>query len=99
MARQLRIAGLQMLVSQDVSENEVRISAGLLQAAQDEADWLLTPEGSLSGYTAHFDRSEVESATARLAAQAKDLPGGLALGAGYKERETDGGELHKQERP
>ena len=98
MARQLRVAGLQMLVSQDVSENEVRISAGLLQAAQDEADWLLTPEGSLSGYTAHFDRSEVESATARLAAQAKDLQVGLALGTCYKERETDGEYCYNQVR-
>ena len=78
-----------MLISQDVSENEAKISAGLRRAANDEADWMLTPEGSLSGYTADFDRREVEAAAARLAEQAKDLQVGLALGTCYKEVECE----------
>ena len=54
MARQLRIAGLQMLIPPDVSENEANISVGLRRAAKDEADRLLTPDRSLSGYTREF---------------------------------------------
>lgn len=89
MARQVRIAGLQMLVSRDVSENEARILAGLRRASEDRANWLVTPEGSLSGYTPDFDRQEVEAAAARLATEAKGLRVGLALGTCYKEIEGD----------
>jgi predicted amidohydrolase len=87
--RQFRIAGLQMLVSTDVRENEARIAADLQRAAEDRADFLLTPEGSLSGYHTGFDREEVRAAVTRLAGQAKGLRVGLALGTCYKEVEED----------
>jgi len=66
-----------MLVTQDVSENEGRIADGLERAAADEADFLLTPEGSLSGYYAEFDGEEVAAAAAGLAKRAKELGVGL----------------------
>lgn len=85
----LRIAGLQMLVATDVAENEARIAAGLQRASEDRADFLLTPEASLSGYHTGFDMAEVQTAATRLAARAKDLRVGLALGTCYKEVEGD----------
>ena len=92
MAMTLRIAGLQMLVSTQVAENEERIAAGIARAAADGADLLLTPEGSLSGYYAGFDRAEVAAAAERVAAAAKATGVGLALGTCYKE--IEGGEEH-----
>jgi len=90
--RRLRIAGIQMVVSREVSGNEGRIAAGLDRAAADGASWLLTPEASLSGYTPDFDMEEVQTATARLVRRAKDLGVGLALGTCY--REAEGGRQH-----
>ena len=46
----LRFSGLQMCVSGDLRRNEDKILGALKLAAQDKADFLLTPEGSLSGY-------------------------------------------------
>jgi predicted amidohydrolase len=97
-ARQLRIAGLQMVVTLDVSENEARIESGLQRAAEDGAGWLLTPEGSLSGYTADFEGKEVQEAAARLSGRARDLGVGLALGTCYREAADDGKYCYNQVR-
>jgi predicted amidohydrolase len=76
-----------MLVSRDVAQNEKRILKALELAADQEADFLLTPEGSLSGYYADFDGCEVASAVERVAARAREARVGLALGTCYKELE------------
>ena len=48
---ELRVAGFQMDVTNNVQEN-VEANAGLFnKASSAAADILLTPEGSLSGYT------------------------------------------------
>lgn len=98
MGRRLHIAGLQMPVTPDVSENEARIAAGIRRAAADGASYLLTPEASLSGYHPRFDQPEVEAATERLAEEAKELGVGLALGTCYKEREEEGEYCYNQVR-
>ena len=98
MARRVKIAGLQMLVTEDVSDNEGRIAEGLERAAADEADFLLTPEGLLSGYYAGFDREEVAAGTARLAERARELGVGLALGTCYKEVEGESEYCYNQVR-
>jgi predicted amidohydrolase len=85
----LTIAALQMLVTTDIVENERRMLAGLARAAQDEADLLLTPEGSLSGYHNAFDGGEVAAAVERVVAFAKKVGVGLALGTCYKERDGE----------
>ncbi len=89
MAMTLRVSGLQMLVGSDVGENERRIMAGIERAAGDCVDILLTPEGSLSGYRADFDREEVAAAVERVRAAAANVRVGLALGTCYKEVEDD----------
>jgi predicted amidohydrolase len=98
MAKRVRIAGLQMLVTEDVPQNEGRIAEGLRRAAADEADFLLTPEGSLSGYYAEFDGEEVEAAAAGLAKRAKELGVGLALGTCYKEADEESEYCYNQVR-
>lgn len=83
----VRIAALQMLVTTEVAENEARILAGIERAAAEGADFLLTPEGSLSGYHNAFDGEEVAAAVARVAAAAKSAGVGLALGTCYQEKD------------
>jgi predicted amidohydrolase len=94
----LRISGLQMLVTQQVAENERRITAGIARAAADGSDFLLTPEGSLSGYYAGFDREEVSAAVERVRAVAKDAGLGLALGTCCKEIEGESEHCYNQVR-
>ena len=89
MPGKVRVSGVQMTVSRDVAANEKRIVRAIDQAAADKADFLLTPEGSLSGYWTGFDRTEVAVAVERLAGHARAAGVGLALGTCYKELEGD----------
>ena len=56
----LRVAGFQIAVGRDVQQNAAAICRALRQAHAAQADILLTPEGSLSGYTPDFDPAAVE---------------------------------------
>ena len=85
--RELTVAGLQMLVSKDVAANERAIHRAIDQAAGVKADFLLTPEGSLSGYHPDFDRVTVVDAVERLARHAQEARVGLLLGTCYKTEE------------
>ena len=76
----LRVAGAQMPVTANVSANVDAICAAIDFAASENADILLTPEGSLSGYTPVFDLRAVDEGLARVRAQACDSGVGLALG-------------------
>lgn len=82
---QLRVAGYQMCVSTDIGANEAAIGAALRSAKDQGADVLLTPEGSLSGYTPEFDAAHATEATHRITAQARALGIALALGTCFKE--------------
>ena len=83
----LTISALQMLVTDDVAANEKRILAAIKKAADQHADFLITPEGSLSGYSPGFDREKVAAAVERLAADAKKAKLGLLLATCYKQIE------------
>ena len=52
---ELRVSGAQIPVTADIAANLSTIARALEFAASEEADILLTPEGSLSGYTHQFD--------------------------------------------
>ena len=80
-----RVSGLQMLVTEDVARNEAAILRGIELAAEMDAQFLLTPEGSLSGYHAEFDKKEVARSTERVAERARRAGLGLLLGTCYKE--------------
>lgn len=81
----LRVTGLQMPVSTDIAANVRQIEAGIAEAAQERADLLLTPEGSLSGYHHRFDRKAVQEALAAVTVRARAARVGLALGTCFEE--------------
>ncbi|MFC1718182.1 carbon-nitrogen hydrolase family protein, partial [Candidatus Poribacteria bacterium] len=56
------------------------ISRAIDFAGSEKADILLTPEGSLSGYTPEFDVSAVREGIETIATRAKETHVGLALG-------------------
>jgi predicted amidohydrolase len=69
-----------MRVTIDVEVNEAALLDAVERAAAAGAEILLTPEGSLSGYTADFDHNEVAAALARVTEAARRRQLGLALG-------------------
>ncbi len=81
----LRIAGAQISVTNDIPTNVKTLYRAIDFATAEKADILLTPEGSLSGYRPHFDKSEVESALEEVRSYAKQKGVGLALGTCFVE--------------
>ena len=61
----IKVAGLQMRVTRDITSNEQRILRGIDRAAKQGADFLITPEGSLSGYRTDLDREVLDQALER----------------------------------
>jgi len=83
----LRVAGYQMPVGLDVGHNAKNICTAIDRAAAEGAEVLLTPEGSLSGYTHEFDAAAVASALEDVRAQARAKGIGLALGTCFLEQD------------
>lgn len=81
----LRIAALQMDVSNNIQENEQTIIRHLNDLKDQDIDLLITPEGSLSGYTSQFDREQLNKSLENVREVAKELKIGLVLGTCYKE--------------
>ena len=81
----LRVAGAQIAVTPSVDRNIAAIERGIDFAARHGADVLLTPEGSLSGYTHEFDEHQVEAGLRRVTGRAQDARVGLALGTCHVE--------------
>ena len=93
-ARRLRVAVAQIPVTRDITANVEVINRAIDQAVAEKADILLTPEGSLSGYTHQFDQSQVESALKKIVAKASSS--GLALALGTCFVESDDGKCYNQ---
>lgn len=83
----LRVAGLQMNVSDDISTNKNRILTAIREAAAGKASFLITPEGSLSGYRSTFDQKELAPALNEVLGLARELNLGLMLGTCFKDEE------------
>jgi predicted amidohydrolase len=81
----IRLAAAQMPVTENIEANLNCLERALDFAAYEKASFLLTPEGSLSGYTHQFDRAHVEDALQRVTARACQAGVGLALGTCYFE--------------
>lgn len=84
----MRVAGYQMRVTRDVADNTDAILCAVARAAGEGAQVLLTPEGSLSGYTPDFDRNAVTTALGRVTAAAAARGLGLALGTCFYEADN-----------
>jgi len=82
----LIISGLQMTVSNDIESNMKLIEEGIIKAAGEGAGFLVTPEGSLSGYTSNFDQDKLADALEKVKAKASGLKVGLMLGTCYREK-------------
>jgi predicted amidohydrolase len=93
-AKQLRVAVAQIAVSRDISANVETIGRAIDRAIEEKAEVLLTPEGSLSGYTHQFDQQQVEKGLERLVAKASAA--GLALALGTCFVEPDDGRCYNQ---
>lgn len=84
----IRFAGLQMNTTSDVMKNRDHIIEGLKKAAGQKADFLVTPEGSLSGYTDSFNQDEVDRALKDILEAVRQLKVGLFLGTCFKEKDN-----------
>jgi predicted amidohydrolase len=83
----IRAAGAQIPITPDISANVAAIERAIAYAASVRADILLTPEGSLSGYTHEFDRRAVALALQHVTGAAAGARVGLALGTCFVEPE------------
>ncbi|MDP6597158.1 MAG: carbon-nitrogen hydrolase family protein [Candidatus Poribacteria bacterium] len=83
----LRVAGAQISVGTDIADNVATIERAIDYARDEKAEILLTPEGSLSGYTHQFDSQRVDEALTRIRERAKTAGIGLALGTCFLEPE------------
>ncbi|HGJ66469.1 TPA: carbon-nitrogen hydrolase family protein [bacterium] len=81
----IKVAGAQIPVVSDIDENVKTIERAMDYAISEKADILLTPEGSLSGYTHDFDAKNAEKALDHITKKAKNAKLGLALGTCFIE--------------
>ncbi len=88
-SKSIRVAGVKMLVSNDINDNIVAIKKAIDYAQQEKADILLTPEGSLSGYTPDFDKGEVKRALEEIVHYSSRAKVGLALGTCFYEDDNN----------
>jgi predicted amidohydrolase len=79
------LCGLQMNVTSNISLNKEQILAGIKRAAAEGANFLVTPEGSLSGYTSNFNQDDLAKALLEVETAAGKMKMGLMLGTCYKE--------------
>jgi predicted amidohydrolase len=84
-ATELRVATAQIPVTRDISVNAATIHRALDVAIREKADILLTPEGSLSGYTPKFDQAAVDKHLETILKRASSAGLALALGTCYVE--------------
>ncbi|MFX0102209.1 MAG: carbon-nitrogen hydrolase family protein [Candidatus Hodarchaeota archaeon] len=88
--KSLKVAGAQIPVLGDVEANYESISMALEQAIEQEADILLTPEGSLSGYFPQIDQEKVDDFLEKIVEKASGAGVGLALGTCFREKDDEG---------
>ena len=84
----MRVALAQMPVVSDVSENVKTLLRAVRFAVDQRADVLLTPEGSLSGYTHQFDIESVEAGLVEVTTRARESHLALALGTCFVEEDA-----------
>jgi predicted amidohydrolase len=84
----------QIPVTLDIAANVKAITRAIDRAVADRAEVLLTPEGSLSGYTHQFDQRQVEESLRRIVARASASRLALALGTCFVE--PDDGKCYNQ---
>ena len=79
---EVRVAGIQMLVSPDVDVNLPKVLSNLAAAAEEGAEFVHFPEMSLSGYHGKYDFEKVKSAVKEVVAAAKKHRVAVLIGTG-----------------
>ena len=90
----LRVAVAQIPVTRDIAANRKTIERAINRAVKQKAEILLTPEGSLSGYTPTFDQNAVAKALGAIVDRASSKSLALALGTCFVE--ADDGKCYNQ---
>ncbi len=80
-----RVTLAQIYVTRDVAKNLRRIRAAFDQAKKDSAQWVLFPEGALSGYYGGFDQQEVAAAFSEIQQLCRDAGVNALVGTCWKE--------------
>jgi predicted amidohydrolase len=86
MSNKVRFAGAQLPVTQNLEENKKSIMKAIDWASDNNCNWILTPEGSLSGYFPNFDlipengMADIAKATYDIVTYANKKNMGIALG-------------------
>ena len=88
----IRLAGAQIPCGTNIQINKKEILKALDWAKENDVDFLLTPEGSLSGYETRWQNkiSELNDALIEVEEHQKKLGVGLHLGTGFREAEPIG---------
>lgn len=80
-----RITLAQVMATRDVKQNLAKARAVFDQARKDGADWVLFPEGFLSGYYTGFSQSEVAAAFGEVQGLCRECRVVGLIGTGWKE--------------
>ncbi len=80
-----RLTLAQIYATQDVAKNLERICAAFSQAKKDKAQWIVFPEGAVSGYYNGFDQDEVADANAKIRQLSRDAKVNALVGTCWKE--------------
>lgn len=80
-----RITLAQVMATRDVKQNLAKARAVFEQARRDAADWVLFPEGFLSGYYTGFDQRDVAAAFAEMQGLCRECRVIGLIGTGWKE--------------
>jgi predicted amidohydrolase len=88
-----RITLAQIRVSRDVDDNLRRIRAAFAQAKKDKAEWIMFPEGALSGYHTNFDQTKVAAALTEVMGLCRDARLIAVLGTCWKENDQTTNEI------
>jgi predicted amidohydrolase len=85
----IRIGGAQIPVTKNINLNVEQLKKAIDWASENKVDYLLTPEGALSGYMNSYDflkENDLEVITRSLIQYASERNVGMALGTEYIER-------------
>ena len=92
----LRVGGAQIPVFDgDIRKNKENIINSIKSMSENNLDFLVTPEGALSGYTISFDSNLLKDALGEVVEKVKEYKTGLILGTCYK---NESGENFNQSR-
>ena len=80
----LRVAGTQFHVTTDIGANVAALTRAIAFAEREQADVLVTPEGSLSGYTPEFDAKATARELETVLARARAAGIALVLGTCFE---------------